>query len=388
MKLLLVSEYFYPYGGAELSLWKLCGALVARGHAISVVTSRRSGEAEHEVKEGIEVFRPFATGNLWSRFLFASKLYPYLSRWLKGRDIDIVYNLGYVPTLPATYAARKHKVPAVTLLGHLCGTGWFRLVNPLLALFNWTMEKFTIRFGRHRVLVAQCQESAQKVAGGARAEVAVICNTFLDGPLIEKARTGTDVRKVRESLGIEEGSLFLLMAGGLIPTKNIPATIKALAGWQKPYRLVLAGEGPQRGKIERLIKQEHLDDRVVLAGRKPHGETLALMRACDVLLLTSLCEQVPNVVLEALALGRPIIATRVGGVPGITSANLHLIDRLEEIRDILDSGIQAAEEDTIGEDYSLEKVAGQYEALFDRLAREKTETVRSTHGTERRTAQR
>jgi len=150
----------------------------------------------------------------------------------------------------------------------------------------------------------------------------------------------------------------------------------------------LAGEGPEREKVERLIRQKGLEERVSLLGRKPHEETLALMRACDALLLTSICEQVPNVVLEALALGRPVVATRVGGVPEIKSANLHLIDRLEEIRDVLDGGIEAVAGDTITEDYSLAKVAGQYEALFARLARRKTERVRSTHGTERRTAQR
>ena len=127
MKILLVSEYFHPYGGAELSLWKLCRALTEKGHSISVVTSKRAGEAEHEIKEGIEVFRPFDTGVLWRRFLFSLKLYLYLNRWLKGRDIDVVYNLGFVPTMPATFIAAKYKMPAATMLGHLCGRRWFQL---------------------------------------------------------------------------------------------------------------------------------------------------------------------------------------------------------------------------------------------------------------------
>ena len=55
MKILVVSEYFYPYGGAELSLWKLCGALTRKGHRLYIITARRDGEPDYEEKEGIDV---------------------------------------------------------------------------------------------------------------------------------------------------------------------------------------------------------------------------------------------------------------------------------------------------------------------------------------------
>jgi UDP-N-acetylglucosamine:LPS N-acetylglucosamine transferase len=102
MKILVVSEHFFPYGGAELSLWELCRALTDKGHQINVITARRDGEPDREVKEKIEIFRPFPTGNLLRRFAFAVRLYPYLRRWLREKKIDILYNLGYVPTVPAT----------------------------------------------------------------------------------------------------------------------------------------------------------------------------------------------------------------------------------------------------------------------------------------------
>jgi len=88
MNILLVTEYFYPYGGAELSLWRLCGVLSQKGHKIYVITARRNGETDYEVKDGIEIYRPFSTGNTMQRFIFAMKLYPYLKKWLRGKDID------------------------------------------------------------------------------------------------------------------------------------------------------------------------------------------------------------------------------------------------------------------------------------------------------------
>ena len=376
MNILLVTEYFYPYGGAELSLWRLCGALSQKGHKIYVITARRNGEADYEAKDGIEIYRPFSTGNTMQRFIFAMKLYPYLKKWLRGKDIDIVYNLSYVATLPATYAATKYGISAVTLLSHLCGKQWFKLTTPFSALLNYFMEIFTIRFGRHSVLVVQCRDSARRVARRTRAETNVIHIAFVEPNGLKEAKESTDIKKVRETLRIGEGELFLLFVGAFIRTKNATSLVRTSADLRKNFKLVLVGDGPERARIEGLVKRLNLEDRVILLGQQPHGETLAMMRACDALVLPSICEQVPNVVLEALALGRPVIATKVGGIPEIRSANLHLIDNLEELGMILDSGIAAREEDRIIEEYSLDNVAGQYESLFARLAGSRTKAKR------------
>ncbi len=367
MKILVVSEHFYPYGGAELSLWKLCGALTRKGHQIHVITARRGGEADYEKKDETEIYRPFATGNLIRRFIFALRLYPYLKRWLRGREIDIIYNLSYVPTLPATRIARKFGIPSVTLLGHFCGRKWFQLAIPPLALLNFIAERLTIRLGKHKVLVVQCQDTAEKIATGTSAEIEVICNTLLETAAINQAKERTDIKKIRVALGIENNELFLIQVGALIRTKNVYNLIKVFAGWQQKFKLILVGDGPERARIEKLIQRLGLAGNILLLGKKSHDETLSIIKSGDVLLLPSICEQIPNVVLEALALGRPVIATRVGGVPEIKSPNLHLVDQLEEISRVIDSGIKAAEGDTIITEYSLDRVAEQYEGLFLRL---------------------
>lgn len=367
MKMLVVSEYFYPYGGAELSLWKLCAALTRKGHQLCVITARRDGEPDYEEKEGIDIFRPFTTGNLAHRFAFALRLQSYIKKWLQEREIDIIYNLAYVPTVPTTRVARKLGIPSVTLLGHFCGKKWFQLANPLLALFNIFSETMTIRLARHHVLVVQCRDTADKVSAHTNAEVEVICNTLLDPAAINQAEKRTDSKKVRESLGIGNDELFLLHVGALIRTKGVYNLVRALSGWQRRFKLVLVGDGKERARIEILAQRLNLAGDVFLLGEKPHDETLSIIKSCDVLLLSSICEQMPNVVLEALAMGRPVIATKVGGVPEIKSANLHLIDQLEEIRQVIDNGIRAAEDDELMTEYSLEKVSGQYERLFLRL---------------------
>jgi len=367
MKILVVSEHFHPHGGAELSLWQLCRKLTGKGHRIQVITARRGEEPAYETTEGIEIYRPFPTGNLVSRFLFAIRLYSYLIKWLPEKGIDVVYNLSYVPTIPATHAARKYGIPSVTLLGHFCGRKWLRLVSPPLALFNFLSEILTIRLGKHNVLVAQCRDTANRVSDSTSARISVICNTLLDPPALNRVKARTDINKARGNLNIASDELFLLHVGALIRVKNVYNLVRTLAPWQHKYRLVLVGDGPERPRIEKLVQHFELTGKVVLLGKKPHDETLSAIRSCDVLLLSSICEQVPNVVLEALALGRPVVATRVGGVPDIKSPNLHLVDQLEEIVPLLESGVEVVEEGKIIEEYALERIAEEYERLFLRL---------------------
>jgi L-malate glycosyltransferase len=82
---------------------------------------------------------------------------------------------------------------------------------------------------------------------------------------------------------------------------------------QRPNaRLVLVGEGPERAKIEELIRQGRLEANVRLLGlRKDIGR---LLHAADVFLLTSISEGIPLTLIEAMAARLPVVATRVGGV--------------------------------------------------------------------------
>jgi glycosyltransferase involved in cell wall biosynthesis len=79
--------------------------------------------------------------------------------------------------------------------------------------------------------------------------------------------------------------------------------------------LALVGDGPLRTELERLIRSRGLTGRVFLAGDRPHTEVPEWMRAADVFVLASHNEGLPNVVLEAMACGRAVVATTVGGVP-------------------------------------------------------------------------
>jgi glycosyltransferase involved in cell wall biosynthesis len=77
-------------------------------------------------------------------------------------------------------------------------------------------------------------------------------------------------------------------------------------------RLLVAGDGPEREAMERLAS-----DRVRFVGPLPRDEVLRLFRAADASLLSSTWENFPHTVVESLAVGTPVIATAVGGVPEV-----------------------------------------------------------------------
>jgi glycosyltransferase involved in cell wall biosynthesis len=102
--------------------------------------------------------------------------------------------------------------------------------------------------------------------------------------------------------------------GRLVPWKQVDKVLKAIARVDG-VGLVVIGDGAERRALEDLARSLGLVDRVYFAGARSKAETLALMAACDLFVLNSTYEGFPHVVLEAMALGLPVIATAVGGTP-------------------------------------------------------------------------
>ncbi len=107
------------------------------------------------------------------------------------------------------------------------------------------------------------------------------------------------------------GSLKASSSASLRPEKPNDSTTQQLTN---PILLVI-GSGPMQRQLERLARKLGVADRVYFLGNRPHGEVALWMNAADVLCLTSRSEGMPNVVVEALVSGLPVVATAVGACP-------------------------------------------------------------------------
>lgn len=132
-----------------------------------------------------------------------------------------------------------------------------------------------------------------------------------------------DRQAARASLGWPQQGRIVLFVGNLIPTKGVIELIEAMADLtagpeKEDIRLVLAGPlGKSGDELKEAIKAHGLEQRVVLTGTVAPDNVPGLMRACDIFCLPSWREGWPLSVIEAMACGRPVVATKVGGIPEI-----------------------------------------------------------------------
>jgi teichuronic acid biosynthesis glycosyltransferase TuaC len=131
-----------------------------------------------------------------------------------------------------------------------------------------------------------------------------------------------DQTTARSALNLPLDGKLLLFVGNFLPVKGLDLLIKASAlaarEFTAPLRLVMIGSGPLQEELADLAKREGLPpDALIWVGRKAPAEVAQFMRACDAVCLSSHNEGVPNVLLEALASGRPLISTHVGGISEI-----------------------------------------------------------------------
>lgn len=105
----------------------------------------------------------------------------------------------------------------------------------------------------------------------------------------------------------------LAFAGRLTAQKSLGVALEALAA-NDGVTLLIAGEGDERSPLEQRVRELGLDERVRFLGPQPRERVVQLFRAADASILSSSWENFPHTVVEALAAGTPVLATRVGGV--------------------------------------------------------------------------
>ena len=179
------------------------------------------------------------------------------------------------------------------------------------------------------------------------------------------------------------GRRVLLYVGRFVPLKNLPMLVeafKAVRAAREGVGLVLVGEGALEGQIRDQVGRLGLADAVTFLGHQPQLRLPALYSASEIVLLSSSFDNSPNCVLEANACQRPVVATRVGGVPryvtegengllaeggdadGFSRAILELLDQPDRAREMGLAGRRR-----VLERHSWRKSAEKLVALYDRL---------------------
>ncbi|WP_455377560.1 glycosyltransferase [Petrachloros mirabilis] len=196
--------------------------------------------------------------------------------------------------------------------------------------------------------------------------------------------------RIREEFGARRQDFLVGTVACLKPQKapeDFVAVAQAVCAQEPNARFVLIGDGELRSRVEALIEQNRLQDRVRLPGWRRDVDRA--MNSFDALLLTSHWEGLPRVILEAMSAGLPIVATRVGGVEEVEAVGGQMA--LYEAGDIrgLASGLCSLirrhrpgdmkvppSRRTLPKEFHIEEMVKQYQSLYDRLRSEQRGELR------------
>ena len=303
--------------------------------------SRFSQIMQREVIEGLEVYHPRyfmapkVSMALHGLLLFLSIL-PFIKKFQRDFSFDIidahyVYPDGFAAVLLGSFFRKPVVVSArgsdINLFAKF----------PLIRRFL----QYTLNKADRVIAVSQALKDAMIALHIPEEQIIVIANG-VDTEKFYPVSKG----EARRTLRLPHHKRILLSVGRLVPLKGFDLLIKALKllfeeGHEQDLYLVIVGEGSCRKELEHLIDTLGLCEHVSLVGAIPHQELYCWYSAADLFCLASSKEGWPNVVLEALASGTPVVATDVGGLPEIIrSDRLGILTKRDEQE--LAAGIAAA----------------------------------------------
>ena len=204
-----------------------------------------------------------------------------------------------------------------------------------------TLERLTARRADAVLCVSADLADRMRRAGGRDVALAVVPAPPAAAPSAE------DIGQARADIGAA-GRPVVLAVGRLAPQKRFDVLIDAVArlrGRDPAPRLVIAGEGPLAGQLAAQSGAAGLDTRFLGA----RADVPALLAAADVVVVPSRWEGQPLIIQETLQAGRPLVASRVGGIPALTSEDAALLvppadpgELASAVRSVLDDQALAA----------------------------------------------
>jgi glycosyltransferase involved in cell wall biosynthesis len=261
----------------------------------------------------IEVYHPryFVTPKL-GRSLYGYFFFLSLDRFVRNLRSTFAYDLLFVPWIypdgtGISFIARRLGIPIVLQA----------LGSDINVHTNYLLR---------RTIIARTLQRSDKVIAVSDALRSRILALNVPENKVVSLKNGVnkelfnsmDKTACRNKLSLSPDDRIILFIGNLVPIKGVDHLIEAVALLGKDrekVKLVIVGGGPLQESLTNKAESLGVRGSVLFAGRRSHDEIPVWMNACDIFCLPSLNEGCPNVVLEALACGKPVIATRVGGIP-------------------------------------------------------------------------
>ena len=295
---------------------------------------------EKEVIEGVEVTHPryFMTPKigmtLYGLFLCLSVL-PHLKRIQKTFDFDLIDSHFVYPDGFAAVLLGKILKKPVTISARGSDVNVYKELRVIPHLLRYALNR-----ADRVVAVSQALASTMEGLGIPKEKIVVIPNGVDCAKFFRESQY-----EARKRVGLRPGKA-LLSIGHMTRNKGFDLLLHALKilidrRKDADLHLTIIGKGTMQRELEQIIASLALRERVRFVGALPHDQLRAWYSAADVFCLASDQEGWPNVVVESLACGTPVVATKAGGIPEIVYSH-HLGILTERTPHALAEGIEEA----------------------------------------------
>lgn len=365
---LLCTSFF---GGPERQI--VNHAVAARRMGLSVTIG-----IIHDCEGSRDVLAAAKRQGLETAYIEASHSYSpaiirQIARLLRRGDYDVSVSHGYKANILLWLLSRGGGRARIAY-----SRGWTR-ENLKVRAFH-AMDRFVLRRSPFVVSVSEGNRRAL-IDAGVPAEAITVVHNAVD--LDEMARAAaTDGVDPRREFEVPDGSRVLIASGRFSPEKGFADLVSAAAhlrSSRQDWVLILFGEGQEEEALRERVRRADLEPFVRFAGFR--ADYLAHLARGDLLVLPSHSEGLPNVVLEAFALGVPVVSTAVGGVPELVEHDrtglLVPASDPEQLARAVDrlmsdgagaSRLAARARELVRERFGFEKQAEKLLALYDRAA--------------------
>lgn len=399
MKICLISVVTYWHGvkgGMEVHERILARELAARGHDVTVMTSRHPSGLKSERREGVEIHYLQATVFGSQRGNWASECERYFQELHHKKAFEIVCCQHMVVPSGLIGFAQQQEVPIVVIteglsswmllsevseaLSHHKGYGrlWRRLGAFLYYYLGWELPVAR----RCDALIAVSNEVARSIPKWCWVSHHKV-HTVYNGVDVEAFAPDPNAREaVRKSYQVSSGDRLIVFLSHVTRQKGLHLLIGCLpdilanAGRVK---LLVAGEGEYLAEARQFVNTLGLGPYVAFAGHVPHERSPGFLNAADLFVLPTLRQEgMPFALLEAMACQKPVIASRIGGIPSVVEHGVNgllvspgnraelgnAILRLLGEGDLADRLSRKARE-TVVSDYSIGSMVGGTLKVFE-----------------------
>ena len=305
---IVIATSSWQHGAAVPTHFKaLADELAQRGHRVTLVLDRHAHELAAPHANPAVLVWPSLRPTRWPDFVFARRLFA------QQRPDVLLANFGAVNVM--------------TLAGWLTGVptriAWYHTMQAALAIDNrgsairrklqaWR-KQLVYRFVTHFVPVSRAAQEDLHNGFGIAAERCHVLYNPLHDPLPE---TTNDTLK--ESVSASVAPAQVLCVGRFDPVKGQDVLLRALPRLRAEFpalRVVFVGDGALRNEYQTLAQTLDVADNCVFHGNATHDEVLKLLRNSTLSVVPSRSDNCPLTVIESLACGTPLVASRVGGIP-------------------------------------------------------------------------